>query len=141
MVFSNLLSRHFTRRISALSERCSALGNLRLTNIPKGTPGDELDQLGLAFDQMTEHIEANRRQIDANQQVLRQAHSEMEHRVEERTAELEDTNQELRTQIKERLRAEQIIKESSRTDYLTNLLNRRAMVVHGQGSRDSRARY
>ena len=77
---------------------------------------------------MTERIEANQRQIDANQQALRQAHSEMERRVEERTAELEDTNQELRTQIKERLWVEQILKETSRTDYLTNLLNRRAMV-------------
>ncbi len=128
MVFSNLLSRHFTRRISALSDRCSVLGNISASNARKGAPGDELDQLGRTFDQMTERLETNRQQMNADQQALRKAHAEMEHRVEERTSALEDANRELRIQINERLRVEQILEASSRTDYLTKLLNRRAMV-------------
>jgi two-component system sensor histidine kinase/response regulator len=46
------------------------------------------------------------------EQKLKEAHSELEKRVEERTAELAGANQELKREIAERKKAEQVIKDS-----------------------------
>src|SRR5438132_1291124 len=48
------------------------------------------------------------------QQELRRAHAELEHRVQERTAELVDANEKLQSEIAERKRAEEAVRESNR---------------------------
>ena len=58
------------------------------------------------------------------QEYLKAAHAELEFRVEARTQELEDANRELRSQIGERVRAEQQLLHKARHDDLTGLPNR-----------------
>jgi diguanylate cyclase (GGDEF)-like protein len=58
------------------------------------------------------------------QDYLKAAHAELEFRVEARTQELEDANRELRTQMGERVRAEQRLIHQARHDHLTGLPNR-----------------
>jgi diguanylate cyclase (GGDEF)-like protein len=53
----------------------------------------------------------------------------MELRVETRTAELVEANQKLLQEITERKHVEQMLEQTSRTDYLTGILNRRAMSI------------
>ena len=58
------------------------------------------------------------------QDSLRAAHAELEFRVETRTRELREANRELRSQIGERMRAEQRLLDQARHDDLTGLPNR-----------------
>ncbi|GAA4868753.1 EAL domain-containing protein [Luteimonas vadosa] len=58
------------------------------------------------------------------QESLKAAHAELESRVESRTRELEEANQELRAQIGERLHAEEQLTHQARHDHLTGLPNR-----------------
>jgi diguanylate cyclase (GGDEF)-like protein len=76
---------------------------------------------------MSLRLENNRREIEANERDLRKVHDELEQRVNERTAELVKTNQQLLGEITERKHMERRLEELSRTDYLTGILNRRAI--------------
>ena len=66
-------------------------------------------------------------QLTANQQSLQHARDELEKRVDDRTVELVRANDSLLEEIAERRRVEQRLEAASRTDYLTGVLNRRAM--------------
>ena len=56
-------------------------------------------------------------------------HSELEHRVQERTAQLEAANRRLAVEIQQRQRAEDEVRRISVTDELTNLYNRRGFFL------------
>ena len=75
----------------------------------KKLPYDESDvqELTLLMQGMWRLIQRKRAE-----QELREAHNELEKRVEERTAELASANQELKREIGERKRAEKVIKDS-----------------------------
>jgi diguanylate cyclase (GGDEF)-like protein len=126
MIFSRVLSLNFTRRIHALTDRLSSIGSDYPVEEP-APDGDELHQLSLSLEQMAARIESGRLEIEKNQTALRQAHDELEQRVKERTSELMQTNDKLREEIAERARVEMKLEEISRTDYLTGILNRRAI--------------
>jgi diguanylate cyclase (GGDEF)-like protein len=78
---------------------------------------------------MSKRLQVKQQQIDASQILLHRAHGELEQRVESRTAELVEANQKLLQEIAERKHIEQILERTSRTDYLTGVLNRRAISV------------
>lgn len=118
-IFSSLLSRNFTRRIRNLSQRFTAVTPIDATAIPV-VAGDELDQLSTSFDFMAS-------QLAVNQRSLQHARDELEKRVDDRTVELVRANDSLLEEIAERRRVEQRLEAASRTDYLTGVLNRRAM--------------
>ncbi|MES9818647.1 MAG: diguanylate cyclase [Candidatus Thiodiazotropha sp.] len=126
MLFSRLLSVNFTKRIINLTTRFALIAPAE-KDAGDETYGDELDQLSLSFDQMSNRLHLNQQQIDANQISLRRAHGEMERQVETRTAELVQANEKLLREIAERKKIERILEETSRTDYLTGILNRRAI--------------
>ncbi|MEJ2406645.1 MAG: HAMP domain-containing protein, partial [Candidatus Thiodiazotropha sp.] len=126
MIFSRFLSHNFTRRIVVLT---NSLGTIAPEYSARSVirQGDELSQLADAFDQMSQRLESGRKEIDANQEALRKAQVELEQRVNERTADLVKANQHLLDEIAERRRMEQRLEVLSRTDYLTGILNRRAI--------------
>ncbi len=126
MIFSRFLSLNFTRRIVGVTARLASIAPDESV-VPIDKQGDELTQLSDAFDQMSIRLENNRREIEANESDLRKAHDELEQRVNERTAELVKANQQLLDEISERRHMEQRLEELSRTDYLTGILNRRAI--------------
>lgn len=109
-VFSHWLSKGMRLRIERLHRRCvEASLSARLEPVR----GDELDQLGATLDQMLEQLHRH--------------HHELEHQVSERTRALKEANRQLRHEIEERTRIGRILEETARTDYLTQLMNRRAM--------------
>jgi diguanylate cyclase (GGDEF)-like protein len=126
MIFSRYLSANFTRRIVALNDRVSAIVPEGKSQPPRDN-GDELHQLAQSFDQMTDRLESKHKQVEQSRQELLQAHDELEERVTDRTSQLLQANQKLREEISERKRIEEMLEELSRTDYLTGILNRRAM--------------
>ncbi|MCU7798510.1 MAG: diguanylate cyclase [Candidatus Thiodiazotropha sp. (ex Myrtea spinifera)] len=126
MIFSRYLSLNFTQRIVALMDRFSTIAPEQFVQ-PSSNSGDELNQLAQSFNQMAERLESSRSEIEVNQEALREAHDELEQRVKARTSELLRTNEQLRDEIAERTRMEMKLEEISRTDYLTGILNRRAI--------------
>ena len=110
-LFGHLLSRSFLKRIDALHQRC-----LNLSHGDEPSPrssGDELDQLTVTFDDMLGRLQRHQ--------------AELEQRVTQRTAELQASNSQLQSEIAERERMAQLLEETARTDFLTKLINRRAM--------------
>jgi diguanylate cyclase (GGDEF)-like protein len=126
MIFSRLLSHNMTRRIMGLATRFARIAPIERTG-DEPVNGDELDQLAQSFDLMSQRLEIKKQQVEASQTLLRKAHDELEERVEGRTMELMQTNERLLKEIAERKRVERMLEETSRIDYLTNSLNRRAM--------------
>lgn len=130
-IFAFLLSRHFTNKINLLINRCSEIAdeNLRDTIQPiLPITDDELDLLNKAFERMAHNLEASRRQKQEAHVQLLDVKNQLELRVRERTIELETSNQDLKAEIRRREKMEQILESTARTDYLTSLLNRRAMM-------------
>ncbi|MET0050830.1 MAG: diguanylate cyclase [Candidatus Thiodiazotropha sp.] len=126
MIFSRLLSQNMTRRITELATRFALLAPARSLD-SEAARGDELDQLATAFSQMSQRLEIEKQQVDLSQSALRKAHDELEQRVEARTTELVQANEKLLQEIVERKHVERMLEETSRIDYLTGVLNRRAM--------------
>jgi diguanylate cyclase (GGDEF)-like protein len=128
MIFSRLLSFSFTKRITNLTTRFALI--VPCEEDPGDVvQGDELDQLSHSFDHISKRLLNKQLQIDQSQVSLRQAHCEMERRVESRTTELVQANQKLMQEIAERKNLEQMLEQTSRTDYLTGILNRRAISI------------
>ncbi len=126
MIFSRLLSQNMTRRITELATRFAQVAPVGTQHNEAGS-GDELDQLATAFSQMSQRLEIEKQQVDLSQSALRKAHDELENRVEARTMELVQANKNLLQEIVERKHVERMLEETSRIDYLTGVLNRRAM--------------
>jgi diguanylate cyclase (GGDEF)-like protein len=126
MIFSRILSLNFTRRILGVTDRLATIASDQ--PVAQTEPhGDELAQLIDAYDQMSLRLTTSQQENAMNQSALRKAHDELEKRVNERTAELLKTNQQLLDEVTERKHMERRLEELSRTDYLTGILNRRAI--------------
>lgn len=128
ILFANLLAKHFNVRIDRLARRCGEIAHAQLE--PSNTPGsgDELDHLGQTIEAMAEHLEQSRDENERARQALEKHKNELEQRVQQRTGELLEANDQLREEIKERERIEAVLQQTARTDYLTQLPNRRAMI-------------
>jgi diguanylate cyclase (GGDEF)-like protein len=126
MIFSRLLSHNMIRRITELTIRFAQIAPVDHAN-GKMVFGDELDQLASSFNQMSERLKAEKQQVELSQVALRKAYDDLEQRVESRTMELVQANEKLLQEIVERKHVEQMLEETSRIDYLTGILNRRAM--------------
>ena len=72
---------------------------------------DQLSRLGPAVRRALREAEERRARREA-EAALRRAHDELEQKVEERTAELQDANAALKEEIEERKRVEQALRES-----------------------------
>ena len=110
-LFSHFLSRSLVKRIHALHRRCLAVD--ASVGMASGQTGDELDQLAVTFGDMLTR--------------LQQSQTDLEQRVEQRTTQLSLANQQLKAEINQREKIAQLLEETARTDFLTKLINRRAM--------------
>lgn len=110
-LFSHFLSRNLVQRINVLHRRCLEVDTSAGKSSRK--KGDELDQLAVTFDEILTR--------------LQQSQAELEQRVEERTTELSLANQRLKAEVEQRESIALLLEETARTDFLTKLINRRAM--------------
>jgi diguanylate cyclase (GGDEF)-like protein len=111
LLISHFLAQSLVKRIQALHRRCLEVNTSAGT--ASGQKGDELDQLAVTFGNMLER--------------LQQSQTELEQRVAQRTTELSLANQQLKAEIKQREKISLLLEETARTDFLTKLINRRAM--------------
>lgn len=95
---SFVFARRFTRPIQKLNEVTQKIAMGDLSARTDVRTGDELEALAQSFDTMTT--------------ALHTSYEELEGRVAERTSDLADANEQLKSQIAERERAEQQIKKS-----------------------------
>ena len=124
-LFSHFLARSQVKRINALHRRCLEVGTLADSAV--GQKGDEIDQLVVTFGDML-----NR---------LQQSQADLEQRVAQRTTELSLANQQLQAEMDQREKIAQLLEATARTDFLTKLINRRAMhqLLQNQIARVERA--
>jgi diguanylate cyclase (GGDEF)-like protein len=129
-VFSRLLSSHFVKRIQLLISRCNEIAEGQLAEQPPPHNGDELDNLVNTFNLLSTHLTESRLQNQETEAALKRAGAELESRVEDRTKELLELNVRLMVEIGERRQAEAALAKMAKSDPLTGLLNRRAMMEH-----------
>ncbi len=130
LAFSQALSSHLVKPVRLLIERCRAIAKGELDRFVSVRSGDELEQLVDAFNIMTKQLAESRAQADAAQDALKQGRDNLEQRIAERTRELVDVNERLLHEVAERARAEELLAHTARSDPLTGLMNRRAMLEH-----------
>jgi diguanylate cyclase (GGDEF)-like protein len=127
-MFSWWLARRITRPVHRLVTRTGEIAEGRLAGTVEERSGDEIGDLAKAFNRMSGRLAASRQETETAMEKLREAHDTLEHRVQERTAELAAVNEDLRLEIVERKRMEQELAKAATTDFLTGLLNRLAML-------------
>ena len=128
-LFAQYLAARFTGPIRLDIDRCAAIaaGNLEERKISART-GDELDQLLEAFNHMSTTLSlAEQKKQDAFA-ALRRSRDELEIRVLQRTADLNEVNNKLSNEIAQRIIAQTALLEAATVDPLTRLFNRRAMM-------------
>jgi diguanylate cyclase (GGDEF)-like protein len=130
LVFSRILSGQMVKPIVMLIERCRTIAQGQLDRRAEASDGDELGQLVDAFNAMSVRLAETRAQAEGAQQALKQARDQLEQRIHERTRELLEVNERLLHEVAERARAEELLAHTARSDPLTGLMNRRAMLEH-----------
>ena len=130
LIFSRIMSAHFITPIKLLISRCSAIADGKLDEHIQWRTHDELDSLIHAFNTMSAKLAETRKQNLKASEALAKAKEELEFRVEERTKDLLEVNKELLHENRERDKAEKALAQAARSDPLTGLHNRRAMMEH-----------
>jgi diguanylate cyclase (GGDEF)-like protein len=128
-LFAKYLAARFTGPIRLVIDRCAAIaaGNLEQRTINVRT-GDELDQLLNAFNHMSTTLSLAEQKKQEAFTALQRSRDELEIRVLQRTADLNEVNNKLSNEIAQRIIAQNALLEAATVDPLTRLFNRRAMM-------------
>jgi diguanylate cyclase (GGDEF)-like protein len=127
-VFAALLAARITRPVRQLAEEAGQIAEGRLGRQVDVRSGDEIEELAFAFNAMSGRLQTTDERRNSAIHALEDARQHLEVRVAERTETLESVNAELREEVEVRKRAEAALAEMARTDSLTGLLNRRAIL-------------
>lgn len=128
LIFSRLLTARLMIPVRMLIDRCQAIAKGRLGERIAFHTGDELNNLIIAFNDMSGELAVSERRKQEAYDDLRRARDELEIRVQQRTKDLKEVNDKLSREIAERIRAERALEQAAMTDPLTLILNRRAMM-------------
>jgi diguanylate cyclase (GGDEF)-like protein len=126
-VFSRFLSQRFVSGIRLLIDSCRAIADGRMDQPMTYRSGDEIDHLVTAFNHMSEKLSVSAQRARRAEASLIELNEQLDHRVQDRTHELESVNTRLKAEIAKRQKIEAELAEAARTDPLTGLLNRRSM--------------
>ncbi len=134
-----LLKKNVVSRLSNLSRRVDDIASSGdLADRVSVAGNDELSALAGEINRMLGALETLELERKTAAENLRKAHDTLEMRVRDRTAELVETNVELKEEVAERRRVEDAMKEMIYHDYLTGLPNRllftdrlKQVIAHG----------
>lgn len=128
LLFARLFATRINRVLDALVERLQqvAAGNFdaRIQTIAEDPTG----RLASAFNDMSERLQQTLREREGTLTQLREARTQLEGSIRDRTKELVDLNVLLRDEHEQRAQMEANLAEAAATDPLTKLLNRRALL-------------
>lgn len=128
LIFSRFLTARLMVPVRMLIARCQAIAKGRLGERIEFHTSDELNNLIVAFNDMSEELSVSEQRKQEAYDDLRRARDELEIRVQQRTKDLKEVNDKLSREIAERIRAERALEQAAMTDPLTLILNRRAMM-------------
>lgn len=126
-LFAKYLAARFTGPIRLAIDRCTAIAAGKLDQQILLRTDDELDQLLQAFNNMSATLSLAERKKEEAYTALKRSKEELEIRVRQRTADLNEVNDKLSREIAERIIAQTALQEAASIDPLTRLFNRRAM--------------
>ena len=128
LLFARVFAARVNRALDALVERLQqvAAGNFdaRIQTIAEDPTG----RLALAFNDMSERLQRTLREREGTLTQLREARTQLEGSIRDRTKELVELNVLLRDEHEQRAQMEANLAEAAATDPLTKLLNRRALL-------------
>ena len=127
-LFSRYLASRFTGPIRLVIDRCTAVAAGRLDERITIRTNDELNQLLGAFNEMSAALALSEQKKQEAFVALQRSKEELEIRVRQRTADLNEVNDKLSHEIAQRIIAQKALEEAATVDPLTRLLNRRAMM-------------
>jgi diguanylate cyclase (GGDEF)-like protein len=128
-IFSKILAARITRPIKFFVKKSSDIAEGIFPEEINVDTRDELSDLAHAFNTMSSRLSQSHEHTQQAMVELQEARNSLETRVVERTARLAEVNEQLRQEIEERKRAEAALETAATTDYLTGLMNRRAMIT------------
>ena len=128
-IFSKILAARITRPIKFFVKKSSDIAEGIFPEEINVDTRDELSDLANAFNTMSSRLSQSHEHTQQAMVELQEARNSLESRVVERTARLAEVNEQLRQEIEERKRAETALETAATTDYLTGMINRRAMIT------------
>jgi len=127
-LFAKYLAARFTGPIRLAIDRCTAIAAGKLDEQILLRTDDELDQLLKAFNTMSATLALTEQKKQEAFTALQRSRDELEIRVRQRTADLNEVNNKLNQEIAQRMIAQKDLQEAATIDPLTRLFNRRAMM-------------
>ena len=113
-LFSFMLGRFLTHKLSALRDAAEAIGEGDLGRRVEVQGEDEIDTVGYAFNQMTRALESSHLQMNQLTVELRELNETLEDKVRLRTYELQKLNRELESAIDQIQSAQSQLLESEK---------------------------
>jgi diguanylate cyclase (GGDEF)-like protein len=128
LIFAKMLAQRMETALDVMVERLQQVAAGRFDARIKNNDDDAFGRLGNAFNEMSERLQRTLGERERTLTQLRDARTQLEGSIRDRTKELVELNVLLRGEHEQRAQMEASLAEAAATDPLTRLLNRRAML-------------